>query len=127
MPRRDSAIIVKPGQVRATLGTRHLYATFLARIGDIVGTPALLEFKFDIDRRWRFDAAWQQQVAVEFEGAVWTRGRHTRGGGFTADIEKYNRAVELGWRVLRYTPEMLERDFDRCVFQVVEVVLRHAR
>jgi len=66
------------------------------------------EWKFDAKRRWRFDYAWaQQMIALEVEGGVWTGGRHTRGAGFLKDIEKYNRAAVLGWRLLRVTPDKL--------------------
>jgi very-short-patch-repair endonuclease len=59
-----------------------------------------------IGRRWRFDFAWlDRMLAVEVEGGVYVQGRHTRGSGFTADIEKYNAATLMGWRVLRVTPE----------------------
>ncbi len=66
------------------------------------------EWKFDAKRRWRFDYAWpQQMIALEVEGGVWTGGRHTRGAGFLKDVEKYNRAAVLGWRLLRVTPDKL--------------------
>jgi hypothetical protein len=66
------------------------------------------EWKFDAKRRWRFDFAWpERMVALEVEGGVWTGGRHTRGAGFVKDIEKYNRAAVLGWRLLRVTPDKL--------------------
>lgn len=66
------------------------------------------EFRFHPTRRWRFDWAWpDQRVALEQEGAVWARGRHTRGAGFLKDIEKYNQAAVLGWRVLRLTPQQV--------------------
>ena len=66
------------------------------------------EWKFDTKRRWRFDYAWpQQMIALEVEGGVWTGGRHTRGAGFVKDMEKYNRAAVLGWRLLRVTPDKL--------------------
>lgn len=35
-------------------------------------------------------------------------GRHTRGSGYEADIEKYNAAVSLGWQVLRGTMKHLK-------------------
>jgi hypothetical protein len=61
------------------------------------------EFKFYPTRKWRFDFAWPDKLlAVELEGAVWVQGRHTRGTGYTDDMEKYNAAIELEWRVLRY-------------------------
>lgn len=65
------------------------------------------EFRF-CERRWRFDYAWPAaKVALEVEGGVFSGGRHTRGAGFVADMEKYNTAVRLGWRVLRCLPEHL--------------------
>ena len=66
------------------------------------------EWKFEAKRRWRFDYAWPQMlIALEVEGGVWTGGRHTRGAGFVRDMEKYNRAAVLGWRLLRVTPDKL--------------------
>lgn len=66
------------------------------------------EHQFHPVRKWRFDLAYpDRRIAIECEGAVWTQGRHTRGSGFTSDTEKYNAAVILGWRVLRYTMKTL--------------------
>ena len=74
-----------------------------------VGLPApVREHRFHPVRRWRFDYAWiDHKVALEVEGGVWTGGRHTRGAGFVADIEKYNAAVVAGWRVVRVVPGKL--------------------
>jgi hypothetical protein len=47
-------------------------------------------------------------LAVEVEGGSWVHGRHVRAKGFAADCEKYNAAVLLGWRILRFTPAMIE-------------------
>ena len=70
------------------------------------------EYRFHPVRRWRMDFAWpQQMVAVEVEGAVYTRGRHTRGRGFTADCEKYAEAALLGWTVLRFTRQQIESGY----------------
>jgi len=68
------------------------------------GLPApAQEYRFHPTRKWRFDMAYpDKKIAIEAEGGVWTGGRHTRGGGYTKDAEKYNAAVVLGWRVLRY-------------------------
>jgi hypothetical protein len=66
------------------------------------------EWAFHDERKWKFDYAWiGAKVALEVEGGVWTGGRHTRGKGFLADVEKYNAAALLGWRVLRCTPDTL--------------------
>lgn len=66
------------------------------------------EFKFHPKRRWRFDYAIpEHKIAVEVEGGVWTGGRHTRPQGFLGDIEKYNTATLMGWRVFRTTPDDL--------------------
>lgn len=55
-------------------------------------------------RKWRFDYALPaEKVAWEIEGGHWSGGRHTRGDGFEKDIEKYNHAALLGWRVIRST------------------------
>lgn len=68
------------------------------------------EYVFCEGRRWRFDFAYpKQKVAVECEGGVWIQGRHNRGKGFINDCYKYNAAVLLGWRVLRYTPQMIDQ------------------
>ena len=67
------------------------------------------EHRFDSERKWRFDfAGVAERIAIEVEGGAYTRGRHTRGTGFIADMEKYNRATVLGWRVLRYTPTQMQ-------------------
>ena len=68
------------------------------------------EWKFHPKRRWRFDwaiigAKPSMKIGVEIEGGAWTQGRHTRGAGFVKDMEKYNHAALLGWRVLRFTPQ----------------------
>lgn len=66
------------------------------------------EHRFYKPRRWRFDYALPAyKIAVEVEGGVWTGGRHIRPKGFLGDIEKYNTAALLGWRVFRTTPDKL--------------------
>lgn len=68
------------------------------------------------ERRWRFDWAWpERMVAVELEGGIWTNGRHTRATGYQKDIEKYNTAVLLGWKLIRFTYPMLRDDPAACI------------
>lgn len=66
------------------------------------------EFKFHPTRKWRFDYAIPaHKIAIEVEGGVWTGGRHTSPKGFLNDMEKYNTATLMGWRVFRTTPDEL--------------------
>lgn len=73
----------------------------------IIGIPMPeREYRFHHKRRWRFDFAWiDDKLAVEIEGGAHINGRHNRGSGFIADMDKYNSAVLLGWRVLRFSGE----------------------
>lgn len=75
-----------------------------------LGVECVKEYKFHPERRWRFDYAIpERKIALEVEGGVWTQGRHTRPQGFLGDIEKYNTATLMGWRVFRTTPIELYR------------------
>lgn len=60
-------------------------------------------------RRWRFDFAYflPYKLAIEVDGGVWAGGRHVRGTGYTRDCEKLNAAAIAGWRVLRFTGDMV--------------------
>lgn len=64
------------------------------------------ELRFHEKRRWRLDIAFKaKRLAIEVEGfaAGGAAGRHTRIGGYYADIEKYNELTLAGWRLLRVT------------------------
>lgn len=66
------------------------------------------EYRFNLERKWRFDYAIpDHMIAIEVEGGAFTGGRHTRGAGFVADMEKYNSAASLGWTLIRRTPDQL--------------------
>lgn len=78
--------------------------------------PFEREYRFHPVRRWRFDFALCTAVngvptsyAIEIEGGSWIAGRHNRGKGFEADLRKYNEAAKMGWTVLRFTSNMIER------------------
>ena len=77
------------------------------------------EFSFCEGRKFRFDFAWPDyRIALEVEGSVWTQGRHTRGSGFVKDMEKYNEAACLGWRIIRCTPDQV------CMMDTVNLIRR---
>ena len=68
------------------------------------------EWEFHHERQWRIDYAFtapDEMVALEVEGGVYTRGRHTRGSGFMKDVEKYNALALAGYRLIRCTPSTL--------------------
>ena len=100
----------------------HLEEALLMQIR-VTGLPApVTEYRFAPPRRWRFDFAWPDlMLAVEVEGAVWARGRHTRGAGYSADVEKYNAAVMGGWRLLRFTGDMIA---DGQALELIEQAIR---
>lgn len=67
--------------------------------------------RFHPTRKWRFDFCWHSaSVAVECEGGIWTRGRHTRRKGFRSDVDKYNAATAMGFKIFRCTADMLRDD-----------------
>ena len=97
-----------------------------------VGLTPKREHRFDIDRRYRFDFAFEaQKLGVECEGTTFfgknrngtmRLGRHQTAKGFREDTIKYNLAVERGWRVLRYTKQEIKNGL---ALQQIERVLNH--
>lgn len=81
---------------------------FTATVRSDLGAECVREYRFHPTRRWRFDYAIPaHRVALEVEGGVWTGGRHISPTGFLGDMEKYNAATLMGWRVFRTTPQAL--------------------
>ncbi len=74
---------------------------------------------------WRFDFAWvKSKIAVETEGGTWVHGAHVRGKHFRSDCEKYNFAQSLGWKVFRFTGDMIDDDPAGCIEMVLEAILK---
>jgi len=68
------------------------------------------EYKFHPSRRWRADYCNPEcKIIIEQNGGVWTGGRHTSGSGFIKDMEKLNAATVLGYRILQYTPQQINK------------------
>lgn len=73
-----------------------------------LGEAPAKEYVFHPVRKWRFDYAFPgAKIALEVEGGVYTGGRHIRPKGFLGDVDKYNAAAVMGWRVLRVVPDRL--------------------
>jgi very-short-patch-repair endonuclease len=82
----------------------------LVRIGELPEPER--EFRFYPLRMWRADFAWpDHKLLVELEGGIFAKfqrrgqafGWHQSVERMLGDIEKYNMAVLLGFRVLRYS------------------------
>jgi len=88
---------------------KSLYEIQMAQILKQAGYKFKTEYRFAPPRRFRFDFALpKQKIAIEVEGGSFMKfGRHGWGKGFQSDCEKYNLAVILGWKVLRYVPDNL--------------------
>lgn len=71
--------------------------------------PFVREFQFHPERKWRFDFLLPDKWVIEVEGGTrMKKSGHSTHAGITRDIEKYNAAVLMGFRVLRYTSEMVK-------------------
>ena len=67
------------------------------------------EFEFHPTRKWRADFHLKgKKVLVEVEGGIWSNGRHTRGKGYLADLDKYNAATMMGYQVIRFSTEQVK-------------------
>ena len=77
------------------------------------------EWRFHPTRLWRFDYVlgnfvdsqhWEHDfIALEIEGGLFVRGRHSRAKGYEQDCIKYSTAAMLGWRVLRFSTQQVLR------------------
>lgn len=100
---------------------------FLTRWGQLApDSPApVFGHHFAPPRRYHVDFSWpDRKVAVELQGGVWTRGRHTRGAGYEQDCAKLNLLQTLGWRVFYVTSSMLARD-PAGIVAMVEAAIRN--
>jgi hypothetical protein len=97
------------------MGTKSEGEEIVARWLTEAGIPFTREWRFHPVRRWRFDFALggadtigARRMAIEVEGGQWTGG-HKRGDAADSDCEKLNEATLRGWRVLRFTSNMIRK------------------
>ena len=84
------------------------------------------EYKFTSHRKWRFDFANPAlMIAIEVEGGLWRNGRHNRPTGYMKDMEKYNAAAWLGWKVIRYTTEQINSG--HAIFELEKKIMEAKR
>ncbi len=104
------------------------FAGQIAAALNMLGISCEREYRFIKDRRFRFDVAIPgHKIAVEFEGGVFTNGRHTRGAGYVNDAKKYNLATMHGWKLLRYTTETTkEMNWEFKVADEIKRLINHS-
>ena len=84
------------------------YPIFKAIIEQTLKLRVEAEYRFHPVRRFRFDFAIPDlKIAIEIEGGIFAKARlgHSSGLGIKKDMEKYNIAALMGWKILRYMPE----------------------
>lgn len=85
------------------------------------------EFRFCPTRKFRADFAFPaHMILIEIEGGVWlgANGGHTSGKGLSRDCEKASLAALLGYRLFRFTPDMVKSG--EAVQMVIEAISRIA-
>jgi len=94
-----------------------LFASMIKKYGSI---DIEREYTFHPGRKWRFDYAIpSHKVAIEVEGYFWSEnGKHTSQEGYLNDMEKYNEAAALGWKLIRVIPS------DLLTYKTIRIILR---
>jgi len=93
----------KPGLGRKT-GNGDAAKSEMEMMLKLAGLNYAREYIFHDTRKWRFDfCLLDEMIAIEYEGVVSEKSRHTTIGGFMEDCLKYREAVKCGFKVLRYT------------------------
>jgi len=91
-------------------------------VPDLAPVP---EYQFMPDRRFRFDWAFvAHKVGIEVDGGLWLRVGHAHPGNILKEMVKFNFAAAAGWRVFRFTPEMLRADPVACCELVRQALQR---
>ena len=87
----------------------------------VMNGPALVpEYRFHPTRKWRLDWFHESGVAIEIEGSIWTKGRHTRGGGFLADMQKYNALAERGILLFRVPAHQINLQWLAPIYDTIQ-------
>lgn len=115
VPKHLVRVITGPPKVKRTEAQKALYnekahryeKAFAHQLWE-AGISFDREFVFAPPRKWRFDFMFDYHVALEIDGGVGDRSRHTNREGFERDLEKRNTACLLGWHVLHVTPRQVK-------------------
>ena len=73
------------------------------------------------ERKFKFDYAVKHlRIAIEYEGLMSEKSRHTTIKGYVKDTIKYNLATTQGWRLLRYTA-VNYKDFETDLLKMMKL------
>ncbi len=104
-------------------GTRYSIPVVLAFFAEVGLPEPVPEYRFDPDRKFKFDFAWPQPneiggLALEVQGGLFARipGGHNRGAQIRREHEKRNLAAIAGWRILYCETESL------CLTETAEMI-----
>lgn len=115
---KEFKALAKAGRVGNKRKGDNAKATINSYLKKWYGDQLQAEHKF-CTRKFKFDyALLQAKIAIEYEGLMSEKSRHTTIRGYATDCEKYNLAVANGWRVLRYTA-VNWKDFSRDISRVL--------
>lgn len=68
------------------------------------------EYRYIPNRKLRADFAWPRaRVLLEVQGGIFTRQAHGSVSGLLRDLERGNLAAVNGWRLIRVTPEQVQK------------------
>lgn len=87
-----------------------------------VGIEHRRQYQYAPPRKLRADFAFLRPIGllVEVQGGVYTRKAHGSITGILADIDRTNAATMAGWRMLRFTPDMVQ---DGSALKLIEAAL----
>ena len=109
---------MKTGPAKASKGEQTLAMMLRA-----YGVQFEREYRFAPPRRWRADfAVPARRLLIEVQGGHWVDGRHNRGSGYAADLERQNAAQLAGWTILQYTTDMVTSG--EAIAEVMEFIQR---
>jgi very-short-patch-repair endonuclease len=76
---------------------------------EALGIEFQREVKFHPTRKWRADFT-IGKLMIEIDGGLWLKkGGHNTATGIMRDMEKGNAAQELGYTLLRFTPQQVKK------------------
>lgn len=95
----------------------------------MLGGPELTpEHVFHPTRKWRLDYYHPgTMIAIELEGGIFIKGRHSRPKGMQNDADKYNAAQLIGITVFRLTTGQVTRERLEPIMQAILTRAHHAQ